>query len=439
MAALGLADRGHLLRVVRGPRRARSRHHGRGRQWPHRHLEGRLAHGRGQAGPSASARATSTISSIHYLLVSRARIERDEFIIDTPKVAHNTYLQILAELGIVGLALFLSIIGFAISCALKAARWFGRAGDTQMELVRARHGRRARRHPGGRLLHLRAVRETALAAARPRAGAATASRAARIPERAEAAAAAAGAASSRAVAACRSGGSAMGLTTKLIGALGSAGRPGRELGVRLDMLRSTGVRYARQRRREEALLTALASDPRQVRLPRDLAARRPTRWAPSCRVIHGEFLELRAGRARARGCGATGCRSTTPSRCGSRSTRPPCTRSCPRAGLPLPEHEEWDASKLNGAVEFLERSPTPCVVKPTGGASGSGATTGVRTRDQLLRARLRGGAAVAPPADRAPGRGRHVPAAVHGRRAARHGAPPPAARDRRRPLAPSAS
>jgi O-antigen ligase len=74
------------------------------------------------------------ISSIHYLLEPGV-LERDEFIIDTPKVAHNTYLQILAELGIVGLALFLTIIGFAISCAVKAARWFGNHGDTQMELV----------------------------------------------------------------------------------------------------------------------------------------------------------------------------------------------------------------------------------------------------------------------------------------------------------------
>jgi O-antigen ligase len=74
------------------------------------------------------------ISSIHYL-VQPGVIERDDFIISTPKVTHNTYLQILAELGIVGLALFLTIIGFAISSALKAARWFGRHGDTQMELV----------------------------------------------------------------------------------------------------------------------------------------------------------------------------------------------------------------------------------------------------------------------------------------------------------------
>jgi O-antigen ligase len=73
------------------------------------------------------------ISSIHYLLQPGV-LERDEFIIDTPKVAHNTYLQILAELGIVGIALFLTIIGFAMRCALKAAQWFGRNGDYHMEL-----------------------------------------------------------------------------------------------------------------------------------------------------------------------------------------------------------------------------------------------------------------------------------------------------------------
>jgi O-antigen ligase len=75
------------------------------------------------------------VSSKHSLLISPGAIERDEFIIDTPKVAHNSYLQVLAELGVVGLVLFLSIICFSITVALRAARWFGRAGDTAMEVM----------------------------------------------------------------------------------------------------------------------------------------------------------------------------------------------------------------------------------------------------------------------------------------------------------------
>ena len=73
-------------------------------------------------------------SSIHYLLEPGA-IQRDEFIVDTPKVAHNTYLQVLAELGAVGAALFLAIVGFALLCILKAARIFERLGDETMELM----------------------------------------------------------------------------------------------------------------------------------------------------------------------------------------------------------------------------------------------------------------------------------------------------------------
>ena len=179
----------------------------------------------------------------------------------------------------------------------------------------------------------------------------------------------------------------MGLTTKLIGALGSTGKPGRELGVRLDILRSTGVRYARQRRREEALLTALASDPRKSAY-RVIWQRAADEVGAELRVIHGEFFELSAGDRRTRVW-----RHWVPLddavtlRFALDKTAVHDVLS--RAGLPLPEHEDWDAAKLNGAVEFLQRSSTPCVVKPTGGASGSGATTGVRTRDQLLRARLR--------------------------------------------------
>jgi len=58
-----------------------------------------------------------------------------DFFIDHPKVAHNTYLHVLAELGIVGIALFLSILGFALASALRAARTFAEAGDQDMDLL----------------------------------------------------------------------------------------------------------------------------------------------------------------------------------------------------------------------------------------------------------------------------------------------------------------
>lgn len=58
-------------------------------------------------------------------------------------------------------------------------------------------------------------------------------------------------------------------------------------------------------------------------------------------------------------------------------------------GLPVPEHLEFEASNLGAAADFLDRGPTPCVVKPAGDSGGSGVTSGVRTLAQLMRARLR--------------------------------------------------
>jgi O-antigen ligase len=73
------------------------------------------------------------IAAIDYLL-QPGLIVRDEFIIDTPKPPHNVYLSVLAELGVVGLALFMIVLGFAVASVLRAARLFERAGDTEMEI-----------------------------------------------------------------------------------------------------------------------------------------------------------------------------------------------------------------------------------------------------------------------------------------------------------------
>lgn len=73
-------------------------------------------------------------NNVRYLLQPGV-ITDDRYIVDVPKVPHNIYLQALAELGIVGLALFLGVIGFALRSGLRAARNFGRAHDRNAELL----------------------------------------------------------------------------------------------------------------------------------------------------------------------------------------------------------------------------------------------------------------------------------------------------------------
>lgn len=74
------------------------------------------------------------ISSVHFLLAPGATNE-DQYIVDDPQVAHNMYLELWAEEGAVGLALFLSILGFGVVSALRAARGFRDEGDQRMELL----------------------------------------------------------------------------------------------------------------------------------------------------------------------------------------------------------------------------------------------------------------------------------------------------------------
>lgn len=74
-------------------------------------------------------------ASIHYLL-QPGTIQRDDFIINAdPFVTHNTYLQVLAEGGVVGLALFLAIVAMALGAAILAAMSFARQDDRRMEVL----------------------------------------------------------------------------------------------------------------------------------------------------------------------------------------------------------------------------------------------------------------------------------------------------------------
>lgn len=74
-------------------------------------------------------------SAKEYLLKPGVLMRSDQVLLSTPQVTHNSYLGILAQLGIVGLGLFLAIIGFSLVSALRAAANFSLRGDRGSEAL----------------------------------------------------------------------------------------------------------------------------------------------------------------------------------------------------------------------------------------------------------------------------------------------------------------
>lgn len=73
-------------------------------------------------------------ATINYLLRPGV-LPRSDLIDNTPKVAHNMYLEVLADLGLPGALLFACLIGVAFACGLRAARGFARQRDGPMEMI----------------------------------------------------------------------------------------------------------------------------------------------------------------------------------------------------------------------------------------------------------------------------------------------------------------
>lgn len=73
-------------------------------------------------------------SSVHYLL-EPGTITRSDYIVDQPKVAHNTYLEAFAETGVVGLGLFVGVALFALGAGMAAAGRFEAAGRREDSLM----------------------------------------------------------------------------------------------------------------------------------------------------------------------------------------------------------------------------------------------------------------------------------------------------------------
>jgi O-antigen ligase len=65
----------------------------------------------------------------------RGSLETVNLIAEQPKQVHNMYLQILSELGAIGLALFGAFALMSLVAAQRAANIFGRLGDDQMDAV----------------------------------------------------------------------------------------------------------------------------------------------------------------------------------------------------------------------------------------------------------------------------------------------------------------
>ena len=73
-------------------------------------------------------------SAINYL-IGPGTIRNDEFLVDTPSVAHNAYLQVLAETGVPGLTMFMLAIVICMGLAVSAQRRFRRDGNHEGELL----------------------------------------------------------------------------------------------------------------------------------------------------------------------------------------------------------------------------------------------------------------------------------------------------------------
>ena len=62
-------------------------------------------------------------------------VDNPKIVFDEPKVAHNTYLEVLAELGILGFVAFIGVVSGTLVTAIRAIRRFEASENFEMELV----------------------------------------------------------------------------------------------------------------------------------------------------------------------------------------------------------------------------------------------------------------------------------------------------------------
>jgi O-antigen ligase len=70
-----------------------------------------------------------------YVIQPGALVRAELIFSAAPKVTHNTYLEVLDEMGIPGFLLFMAIVAGSLSCVLRAARIWSARGDVGMEAL----------------------------------------------------------------------------------------------------------------------------------------------------------------------------------------------------------------------------------------------------------------------------------------------------------------
>lgn len=168
--------------------------------------------------------------------------------------------------------------------------------------------------------------------------------------------------------------------------LGQSGVLGRELAVRLDLARSTGMAAAWRR---------LSGDRRLRQLEPGVEDPYVRMWRQAADEIGAEVIELPGGLLEiSRGESWTRVQDNLVMLDDAVTLRFALQKTLvskllERAGLPVPAWLEFDSSDLDPALRFLQAGPVPCVVKPVDSSGGYAITTGIRTEDELMRARLR--------------------------------------------------
>lgn len=176
--------------------------------------------------------------------------------------------------------------------------------------------------------------------------------------------------------------------TPLARAAGAAApRRACQLGAGLDLVRSTGPRYLWRRWRDQA--AERRADSGVSAVYREIWQRAADELGATLDDLGSGFLELRRERARTRvWLHWVELEDIVTHRLSL--DKPRVHQLLAAHGVPVPEHIEVDFRDLRRAEGFMRESQRPCVVKPARGTSGGdGVTAGVRTIEELIRARLR--------------------------------------------------